>query len=77
MLPLLVFTAAPPLHGFVTRNYKAGTDELRTYAKMKLHMWQVLLKYIENMIRNMLFAVKKFAGEQHFEKAKAATPTSA
>ena len=40
-------------------------------------MWQVTLKYIENMIRNMLFAVKKFAGEQHFEKAKAATPTSA
>lgn len=25
----------------------------------------------------MLFAVQKFAGEQHFEKAKAATPTNA
>ena len=61
----------------MTRNYKAGTDELRTYAKMFLHMCQVLLKYIENMIRNKMFALQKFGGEEHSAKAKAATPTSA
>ena len=43
---------------------------------MFLHMCQVLLKYIENMIRNKMFALQKFGGEEHSAKAKAATPTS-